>query len=111
MSMGTVDRRGFLKGAAATTGGVLIGGSLQALVANAVGAAPPDRFRTLGPVADLRDGIVRLHLPPGFQYRSFHDTDGPPIIARRRHRLPGATTAWRRSPARTATCGWSATTS
>ena len=31
-------------------------------------------------MADLRDGIVRLHLPPGFQYRSFHDTDGPPVL-------------------------------
>ena len=87
--MSTVDRRGFLKGAAATTGGVLIGGSLPALVANAVGAAPPDRFHTLGPVADLRDGIVRLHLPPGFRYRSFHDTDGPAITLDDGSRLTG----------------------
>ncbi len=36
-------------------------------------SAKPDG--PLGPVADLRDGIVRLHLRPGFQYRSFHDTD------------------------------------
>lgn len=77
--MSTVDRRGFLKGAAATTGGVLVGGSLQAMLASAVGAAPPDRFTTLGPVADLRDEKVRLHLPPGFGYRSFHDTDGPAV--------------------------------
>ena len=42
-------------------------------------AAKPN-FHALGPVADLRDGIVRLHLPPGFQYRSFHDTDGPPVL-------------------------------
>ena len=26
---------------------------------------------------DLRDGIVRLRLPSGFQYRSFHDTEQP----------------------------------
>ena len=31
----------------------------------------------LGPVPDLRDGVVRLHLPAGFQYRSFHDTEQP----------------------------------
>ena len=30
------------------------------------------------PIADLRDGIVRLNLPSDFQYRSFHDTDVPP---------------------------------
>jgi secreted PhoX family phosphatase len=89
VSMRRVDRRGFLKGAAATTGGVLIGGSLPALVANAVGAAPPDRFGTVGPVADLRDGIVRLHLPPGFRYRSFHDTDGPAITLDDASRLTG----------------------
>ena len=29
----------------------------------------------LDPVADLRDGVVRLHLPRGSAYRSFHDTD------------------------------------
>jgi secreted PhoX family phosphatase len=87
--MGRVDRRAFLKGAAATTGGVLVGGSLQALVASVAGAAPPDRFRTLGPVADLRDNKVRLHLPPGFRYRSFHDTDGPAIVLDDGTRLPG----------------------
>ena len=87
--MAALDRRAFLRGAAATTGGVLVGGSLQALVASAVGAAPPDRFRTLGPVADLRDNKVRLHLPPGFRYRSFHDTDGPAIFLDDETRLPG----------------------
>jgi hypothetical protein len=75
--MGTLDRRRFLQGAAALSGGALAGGPLQAMLASAVGAAPPDRFRVLGPVADLRDEVVRLHLPPGFQYRSFHDTEAP----------------------------------
>ena len=88
--MAALDRRAFLRGAAATTGGVLVGGSLQALVASAVGAAPPDRFRTLGPVADLRDNKVRLHLPPGFRYRSFHDTDGPAIFLDDGTTAPGA---------------------
>ncbi len=87
--MSTVGRREFLMGAAATTGGVLAGGSLQSLVATAAGAAPPDRFHTLGPVADLRGNVVRLHLPPGFRYRSFHDTDGPPIALDDGTILPG----------------------
>ena len=97
--MTTLDRRRFLRGAVATTGGVLVGGSLEALLASAVSAAPPARFRVLGPVADLRDGIVRLHLPPGFQYRSFHDTDTapdgipndprPPVFLDDGTRLPG----------------------
>lgn len=51
-------------------------GGLDTLLASAVGAGSADKV-TLGPVADLRDGIVRLHLPTGFQYRSFHDTDTP----------------------------------
>jgi secreted PhoX family phosphatase len=78
--MGTLDRRRFLQGAAALGGGVLAGGPLQAMLASAAGAAPPDRFRDLGPVTDLRDGAVRLHLPPGFQYRSFHDTEATVIL-------------------------------
>jgi secreted PhoX family phosphatase len=87
--MSGIDRRSFLRGAAATTGGVLVGGSLQAMLASVAGAAPPVRFRELAPVADLRDGIVRLHLPPGFQYRSFHDTDGPAIFLADDSRLTG----------------------
>jgi secreted PhoX family phosphatase len=87
--MSGIDRRSFLRGAAATTGGVLVGGSLQAMLASVAGAAPPVRFRELAAVADLRDGIVRLHLPPGFQYRSFHDTDGPAIFLADDSRLTG----------------------
>ena len=110
--MGSFDRRFFLRGAAATTGGVLVSGPLQALVASTAQARPPhDKFLTLGDVADLRDGRVRLQLPPGFHYRSFHDTDGPPVtLLTMAPCSPGATTAWPPSPARTATCGWSATT-
>ena len=62
-----------MRGAVATTGGVLVSGSLQALLSTPVSAKP--RPEVLAPVADLRDGIVRLHLPRGFQYRSFHDLD------------------------------------
>ena len=88
--MAEVGRRAFLRGAAAAAGGVLVGGPLQTLVASVAGAAPPhDRFRALAPVADLRDGVVRLHLPSGFQYRSFHDTDGPPVVLSDGTVLPG----------------------
>lgn len=34
----------------------------------------------LVPVPDARDGKVRLHLPQGFEYRSFHDTEQPVIL-------------------------------
>jgi uncharacterized protein len=85
--MARLDRRTFLRGAAATTGGVLVGGPLQALVAQATGATPPSA--DLAPVADLRDGIVRLHVRDGFKYRSFHDTDGPAVVLPDGTRLPG----------------------
>ena len=89
-SHGCFDRRSFLHGAAATTGGVLVSGPLQALVASTAQARPPhDKFLTLGDVADLRDGRVRLQLPPGFQYRSFHDTDGSPVVLSDGTVLPG----------------------
>lgn len=75
--MGQVTRRGLLRaGAGIAAGAVLAGGPLNGFVALAEGAPRqrPDR-RRLSPVADLRDGQVRLHLPDGFQYRSFHDTE------------------------------------
>ena len=95
--MDSFDRRMFLRGALATAGGVVMNGPLQALLVDAAGAAKPV-FDTLAPVADLRDGKVRLHLPSGFQYRSFHDTDTilpapgaprPPVILNDGTALPG----------------------
>ena len=68
----SISRRSLLQGAAATTGGVILSGGLQSMLAGVASAAPGV---TLGPVADQRDGVVRLHLPPKFQYRSFHDTE------------------------------------
>ncbi len=89
--MGAIDRRTLLRGAMATTGGVLASGPLQALLGNAALAKP--RPEVLAEVADLRDGRVRLHLPRGFQYRSFHDTDvlagSPPITLDDGTILPG----------------------
>jgi secreted PhoX family phosphatase len=63
--MRAIDRRTFIRGAAVGAGGLVLGGRAW--------AAPP--AGALGPVPDLRDGAVRLHLPPGFSYRSFHDTE------------------------------------
>jgi secreted PhoX family phosphatase len=71
--MGKLGRRDFLRAAVATTGGVVVSGALEGLLASAAGAAQPSA--TLAPVPDLRDGAVRLWLPSGFQYRSFHDTE------------------------------------
>jgi secreted PhoX family phosphatase len=71
--MSRIDRRTFLAGsAAAATGAATLAGPFTGLLAGPAAAAdrPP-----LGPIADLRDGAVRLWLPPGFQYRSFHDTE------------------------------------
>jgi secreted PhoX family phosphatase len=73
MTTTDLGRRTFLRGAVATTGGVLVSGSLHTLLASTAEAATP--AMGLQPVADLRDGKVRLHLPDGFRYRSFHDTD------------------------------------
>ena len=71
--MGKLGRRDFLRAAVATTGGVVVSGAFDGLLASAAGAAQPSS--TLAPVPDLRDGAVRLWLPSGFQYRSFHDTE------------------------------------
>ncbi len=70
------SRRSLLQAAAATTGGVVLSGGLDRMIVQAAGGKPAKL--ALQPVADLRDGIVRLHLPSDFQYRSFHDTDVPP---------------------------------
>ena len=80
--MSIVDRRSFLKRGAALGGGVLaLAGPMQAIAARAVLAkgssgiaANNGKYRPIGPVADHTDGIVRLHLPRGFQYRSFTPT-------------------------------------
>ena len=77
--MGQVTRRGLLRaGAGIAAGTALAGGPLNGFVALADGVPRqrPDR-RALVPVPDERDGKVRLHLPDGFHYRSFHDTEAP----------------------------------
>jgi secreted PhoX family phosphatase len=66
----TMERRTLLK----TTAGAAVGGPFAGLVAMPAGAQPPTPG-ALEPIPDERDGKVRLHLPKGFRYRSFHDTE------------------------------------
>ena len=76
--MATMDRRRFLQGAAGAAGaaGLMgLGGPFQGFTQLASAASGRPSFRHLRPIPDLRDDVVRLHLPEGFQYRSFHDTE------------------------------------
>ena len=73
----SIQRRTVLTGTAALAGGAVLGGPFQGLVAAPAAALGAPAFRTLRPVPDLRDGVVRLHVPEGFSYRSFHDTTTP----------------------------------
>ncbi|MGG5257826.1 PhoX family protein [Phycicoccus avicenniae] len=80
----SIERRTMLKGGAAVAGGAALGGPFQGLVAapaSALGTSPAGlgapAFRGLRPAPDERDGAVRLHVPEGFRYRSFHDTESP----------------------------------
>ena len=75
--MTQIDRRTFLRGSAAAAGALVLGGPFQGFAARAANAMSPAAPVGLGPVKDHRDGIVRLWLPRGFQYRSFHDTESP----------------------------------
>ena len=70
-----LTRRTFVGGMVA---GPFVGYLAQAAGAAAAHRAPP--MPTLGPVPDSRDGIVRLHLPDGFAYRSFHDTEARVVL-------------------------------
>ena len=73
----SIQRRTVLTGTAAVAGGAVFGGPFQGFVAAPAAALGAPAFRSLRPVPDLRDGVVRLHLPEGFSYRSFHDTTTP----------------------------------
>ena len=85
-----IDRRSLLRGAAAAAGGAVLGGPFAGFTARAASAVEPDSlpFRELREVRDLRDNEVRLWLPEGFQYRSFHDTEFP-VVLDDGTRLPG----------------------
>jgi secreted PhoX family phosphatase len=75
----TVDRRSFLKSAAAGSGAVALAGPLQAFAASAAGASPSDgghgrgrrSYGPIAPVVDHTTGLELLALPRGFEYWSF----------------------------------------
>ncbi len=71
--MTELDRRSFLKTSAAVAGGAALAGPFQGLLASPAFA----NHTVLVPAPDMRDAKVRLHVPPGFSYRSFHDTEFP----------------------------------
>lgn len=80
----TVDRRTVIRGGAVAAGAAVLAGPFEGLAAAPVTttttALGGPAFRGLRPVADARDGKVRLHLPEGFSYRSFHDTESPVVL-------------------------------
>jgi hypothetical protein len=79
--MGPIHRRSFLRGAAATAGAAALGGPFSGFVAEAFAASSGPSFRQLQQdIPDLRDGQVRLWVPEGFNYRSFHDTELPVVL-------------------------------
>src|SRR6185503_18308217 len=90
-----VTRRSLLRGAAGTAVGLALAGPFRGYVAHAERGSPRVLgYGDLGPVADLRDGMVRLDLPSGFQYRSFHPRgsaiDGTTVPLPGRHDGMGA---------------------
>ena len=83
--MPSLNRRTLL---ARTGAAALVAGPFSGLAARSASAVPlPEPYASYGklvPVADERDGVVRLHLPSSFAYRSFDHvggklTDGTPI--------------------------------
>ena len=83
--MTLTDRREFLRRAGCSVAGLTtLSGPLQgifargALAVGSTGVAPNNGgYGPLGPVPDETDGVVRLHLPEGFEYRSFTPTGTP----------------------------------
>ncbi len=76
--MSSMDRRTLVKSAAALSAAGPFAGLVAQQAARAAHVQP--RLEDLVPVADKRDGKVRLHLPMGFNYRSFHDTEAPVVL-------------------------------
>ncbi len=68
------QRRRFLRRAITAAGGVAMAPVMEALGRLNVNGrvfAEADGYGPLAPVPDLRDGVPRIALPEGFQYRSF----------------------------------------
>ncbi|HCT77418.1 MAG TPA: hypothetical protein DGT23_12665 [Micromonosporaceae bacterium] len=81
--MAELNRRSLLRGSAVVAGSAIVGGPFLGFVARDAAMAAgstPAATPVLEPVADLRDGAVRLWLPKGFQYRSFHDNEYGPVL-------------------------------
>jgi secreted PhoX family phosphatase len=80
-----IDRREFLQRAGLSVAGLTaLSGPLQAIFARgalavgSTGVAPDNGgYGPLVPVPDETDGVVRLHLPEGFEYRSITPTGTP----------------------------------
>ncbi len=74
--MTELDRRTFLKRSAFLTAGAAIAGGPLAgfLTGTAIAGTGHDGQNVLRDVPDLADGAIRLSLPDGFQYRSFHQS-------------------------------------
>jgi secreted PhoX family phosphatase len=83
--MTLTDRREFLRRAGMSVAGLAaLSGPLQgifargALAVGSTGVAPDNGgYGPLVPVRDETDGVVRLHLPEGFEYRSITPTGTP----------------------------------
>jgi uncharacterized protein len=79
--MSGLTRRTFLAGAAVGTASAAastVGGPFTGFLAGPAYADVPQP--ALAAVPDERDGVVRLWLPAGFAYRSFHDTESPVVL-------------------------------
>lgn len=73
----SLERRTILKTAAAAS---LAGPFAGLVAAGPASAKTTPQAVALFPVPDERDGVVRLHVPEGFRYRSFHDTTTPVVL-------------------------------
>lgn len=88
--MSQITRRGFIASSAAVAAGISLAGPFEGFVAHAGrpgGGRRAVGYGPLAPTKDMRDGAVRLDLPAGFSYRSFHTTgtvlsDGTTLPAR-----------------------------
>ena len=75
-----LQRRTALKGGVAAVAGALTGGPFAGLLAPAGAAAPQAPHPARTDPRPARRTAVRLHLPEGFSYRSFHDTEFPVVL-------------------------------
>ncbi len=88
-----INRRNILRGAAAVAGAAVVGGPFAGFLTRPASAADGlDALNALRDVPDLLDGVIRLALPDGFQYRSFQHarrTGSPHLVLDDGSVLPG----------------------